>query len=98
MLVLERTHDDPYESVCQADPSHVQLVMIGGDVCYSRADWFPTLVPGPRPATCEDVIAWGTPMTIDTGFSSPATNPTPPLSQVRSLLVEAYPPIGPIFA
>ena len=40
VLVLERTHDDPYETVCQADPSHVQLVMIGGDVCYSRADWF----------------------------------------------------------
>ena len=37
-------------------------------------------------------------MTIDTGFRSPATNPTPPLSQVRSLLVAAYPPIGPIFA
>lgn len=98
VLVLERTHDDPYESVCQADPSHVQLVLIGGDVCYARADWFPSLVPGQRPATCEDVIAWGTPMTIDTGYRSPVKNPTPPLSQVRSLLVAAYPPIGPIFA
>ena len=34
---------DPYESVCLADPSWVELVCIGGDVTYGRADWFAAL-------------------------------------------------------
>src|SRR4029453_17104683 len=32
LLVLERHHPDPYENVCLADPSWVDLVSIGGDI------------------------------------------------------------------
>ncbi len=68
LVVLERHHPDPYENVCLADPSWVDLVCIGGDVTYARADWFGQL-SGPRPATTiEDLTAWGKPMRLDTGF------------------------------
>ncbi|MGQ4616293.1 amidohydrolase family protein [Nocardia sp. R7R-8] len=36
ILVLERHHNDPYENVLAADPSWVDLVCIGGDICYAR--------------------------------------------------------------
>jgi cytosine/adenosine deaminase-related metal-dependent hydrolase len=47
VLVVERHHEDPYENVCQADPSWVELVAIGGDVTYARTDWFTTLPTAP---------------------------------------------------
>ena len=31
--------EDPWENVVEADPSWVELVMIGGDLAYGRADW-----------------------------------------------------------
>lgn len=98
LLVLERHHEDPYENVCLADPSWVELVCIGGDITYGRADWVQTL-SGARPGgTVEDLTAWGKPMRLDTGFQSPAADPTPALGTVRGLLTAAYPAVGPIFA
>jgi len=32
------------------------------------------------------------------GYHSPANDPTPPLSTLRTQLINAYPPVGPIFA
>jgi 5-methylthioadenosine/S-adenosylhomocysteine deaminase len=98
LVVLERHHQDPYENICLADPSWVELVCIGGDITYGRADWFDTLSGAATGPTIEDLIAWGKPMRLDTGYQSPASAPTPPLSQVRALLTDAYPPVGPIFA
>ncbi|MDN5767368.1 MAG: amidohydrolase family protein [Humibacillus sp.] len=98
LVVLERHHEDPYESVCLADPSWVELVSIGGDITYARADWFTSLSGAAEGSTIENLIAWGKPMRLDTGFQSPAAAPTPSLSAVRSLLTAAYPAIGPIFA
>ncbi len=98
LVVLERHHEDPYESVCLADPSWVELVCIGGDVTYGRADWFDALSGGARGTTIEALTAWGKPMRLDTGFQSPGADPTPALSVVRGLLTTAYPAIGPIFA
>lgn len=95
LVVLERHHSDPYESVCLADPSWVQLVTIGGDVTYGRADWFDTLSGRAAGHTIEDLLAWGKPMRLDTGFQGPGE---PPLSEVRAALVGAYAPVGPIFA
>jgi cytosine/adenosine deaminase-related metal-dependent hydrolase len=97
LVVLERHHEDPYESVCLADPSWVELVSIGGDVTYARSDWFDELAGGVTGATIEDVTAWGKPMRLDTGYQSPAGNPTPPLSHIRGLLTAAYPAVGPVF-
>ncbi len=49
-------------------------------------------------ATIEDLVAWGKPMRLDTGFQSPANAPSPSLTEIRALLTSAYPPVGPIFA
>ena len=43
LVVFERHHEDLYENVCIADPSWVELVCIGGDITYGRADWFQKL-------------------------------------------------------
>ncbi len=96
LLVLERHHTDPYESVCLADPSWVELVTIGGDITYGRADWFDRLSGGASGRTIEDLIAWGKPMRLDSGYQGGSD--VPALSDVRGALVGAYPQIGPIFA
>ena len=98
LLVLQRHHNDPYENVCLADPSWVQLVLIGGDLTYGRTDWYPRLAATADSPTIEQLTAWGTPMTIDTGFHSNPNDPTPSLATIRTLLTGAYPPVGPIFA
>jgi cytosine/adenosine deaminase-related metal-dependent hydrolase len=96
LVVFERHHDDPYENVCIADPSWVELVCIGGDITYGRADWFKRLSGDAESPTIEDLVAWGKPMRIDTGFQS-APDPMS-LGQIRQSLTAAYPPVGPIFA
>jgi cytosine/adenosine deaminase-related metal-dependent hydrolase len=98
VLVLERHHSDLYENVCLADPSWVQLVLIGGDLAYGRTDWYTRLAATPTSATTEQLTAWGKPMTLDTGFHSNPNDPTPSLASIRALLTAAYPPVGPIFA
>nr|WP_296066020.1 amidohydrolase family protein [uncultured Actinoplanes sp.] len=98
ILVLERHHTDPYENVTLADPSWVQLVLIGGDVAYGRTEWYSRLVAAPQSPTVEHLLAWGKPMTLDSGFHSTPQQPAPSLSALRSLLTAAYPPVGPIFA
>ncbi|MDN5794416.1 MAG: amidohydrolase family protein [Intrasporangium sp.] len=96
LLVLERHHKDPYENVCLADPSWVELVTIGGDITYGRPDWFDRLSAAAVGHTIEDLVAWGKPMRLDTGFQGGSD--VPALSEVRAALVQAYPPVGPIFA
>ena len=98
LLVLERHHHDPYENVCLADPSWVDLVLIGGDLAYARTDWFTTLAAQNTGPTIENLTAWGKPMTLDTGYHSPTNDPTPPLTTLRTQLINAYPTVGPIFA
>ena len=39
LVVMARQDDDVHESVCDSTPADVELVMIGGDVAYGRADW-----------------------------------------------------------
>jgi len=96
LVVLERHHPDPYENVCLADPSWVDLVCIGGDVTYGRADWFGQLSGAASGTTIEDLTAWGKPMRLDTGFQGGSDVPS--LSAVRTALTSAYPAVGPIFA
>ena len=98
VLVLERHHSDPYESVCLADPSWVELVSIGGDITYAREDWFGQLSGNATSPTIESLIAWGKPMRLDNGFQSSASSPTPSLSTIRGQLTTTYPPVGPIYA
>ncbi len=98
ILVLERHHEDPYENVCAADPSWVDLVLIGGDVTYARSDWFTSLTGGATGVTVEHLTAWGKPMTLDNSYRTGTGGPPPALTSIRSLLTTNYPPVGPIFA
>ncbi|WP_165400368.1 amidohydrolase family protein [Motilibacter rhizosphaerae] len=90
VLVLERHHDDPWEDVCEADPSWVELVVLDGAPAYGRADWMASLRPAGAPPA-DPLIAWGKPVALDTGTSAP-------LPQTRAALIAQYPAIGPIFA
>jgi cytosine/adenosine deaminase-related metal-dependent hydrolase len=99
VLVLSRCHPDPYESVCAANPSDVELVLIGGGLAYGRTDWVPALAQDPHDPNLEPVLAWGRPMLLDTSYQGqPSTNPVPRLEQLRADLTSQYPPVGPIWA
>ncbi len=99
LLVLDSRHADPYENVCLAEPSWVQLVTIGGDLAYGRTEWVRKLAPQAA-GGLENVVAWGQDMLLDTSFEAhpdPA-KPSRRLAELRTALVSAYPPVGPIFA
>lgn len=100
LLVLERQRQDPYESVVAADPSWVQLVMVDGDLAYGRADWLSALVDPADRDRLEPVVAWGTPMLLDTSYRARPTSPhlPPTLAELRAALIAHYPQVGPIFA
>ena len=98
LLVLERHHHDPYENVCRADPSWVELVTVGGDITYARTDWFTRLATATASPTIEQLDAWGKQMTLDSGLHAPPNATTITLSNIRKQLTAAYPPVGPIFA
>ena len=77
-------------------PSWVELVTIGGDLAYGRADWV-----GPRTdsALYEPLVAWGKQMLLDTSFA--AVGPSADgggLGEIRKKLTGRYPQTGPIFA
>ncbi|MBB5858202.1 hypothetical protein ACFQ05_21535 [Amycolatopsis umgeniensis] len=61
LAVFERHHTAPWESVAAADPSQVQLVMIGHDAA----------------GNCESLIAWGKPMLLDTGYQAHPNDTAP---------------------
>jgi 5-methylthioadenosine/S-adenosylhomocysteine deaminase len=96
VLVLERHVEDPWENVVEADPSWVELVTIGGDLAYGRADWIKALA---APAEKEELIAWGKAMAMDTSYvAAPSGTTSPRLGELRARLLERYPQTGPIFA
>ncbi|HEV3401479.1 MAG TPA: amidohydrolase family protein [Acidimicrobiales bacterium] len=98
LAVLERRHEDPWVNVVEADPSWVELVMIGGDLSYGRADWITAVAPDAA-ARLEKVVAWGRPMLLDTAYTVGPPGETPPtLAELRAALIANYPPLGPIFA
>ena len=71
LTILQKHLDDPYENVVAAYPSWVELVMIGGDLIYGRADWVAQLS---TPADYEPVTAWGRPCCSTPG-SAPRRTP-----------------------
>jgi cytosine/adenosine deaminase-related metal-dependent hydrolase len=99
LVVMARQDDDVHESVCDSTPADVELVMIGGDVAYGRADWVRQLAADAGDPNLEQVVAWGRRMLLDTSFEvNPTGDPTPRLAQLRSSLTSVYPPVGPIWA
>ncbi len=96
LTVLERTFDDPWRSVVEAEPAAVGLVTIDGFLAYGRTEWMQQLAPGPE---MEPVLAWGRPMTLDTSFAAAASGQAPVrLRDLRKKLIARYPQTGPIFA
>ena len=96
LCVLQRQHPDPWESVLRSDRRAVELVTIGGDVAYGRADWVQALA---GPSEMEPVLAWGKAMALDLTYSVAATDTVPPrLGDLRAALLGRYPQLGPIFA
>jgi hypothetical protein len=92
LLVLERHHADPWESVLRADRRSVELVTIGGDIAYGRVGWVETLASGaPEPVT-----AWGERMALDLSYSVTASAAPPPrLADLRATLLARYNPSAP---
>jgi 5-methylthioadenosine/S-adenosylhomocysteine deaminase len=97
VLVLERRHDDPWESVLAADPSWTELVLIGGDVCYGRRAWVTDLAGAGRIGELEPVIAWGKQMLLDTTYAVRPQGTPPRLADLRARLIGGYPQVGPVF-
>ncbi|HEX2049295.1 MAG TPA: amidohydrolase family protein [Actinomycetota bacterium] len=96
VLVLERRHVDPYESILLSDRRGVELVVLGGDVAYGRRQWVEQLA---GPSERELVVAWGKDMALDLVYSVIASDTPPPrLADLRAEMVARYPAIGPIFA
>lgn len=99
IVVFARADSDPYESVCASAPSDVELVLIGGDLVYGRADWVGQLAQDPNDSRLEPVVAWGRPMVLDTGFEAhPDGSDGTRLQQLRADLTSTYPQVGPIWA
>src|SRR4051794_36928019 len=98
LVVFERRHSDPYENIALADPSWVEMVMIGGDIPYGRADWVQALTPADQHQRLEALIAWGQPMLLDTSFAAVPQGIPPTLEELRTELIGNYPQVGPIFA
>jgi 5-methylthioadenosine/S-adenosylhomocysteine deaminase len=99
LAVFERHRDDPWEAVAVADPSYVQLVMIGGDVAYGHSTLVGDMFDGDALAHFELQLAWGKPMLLDTSYQGhPKGDSPPPLSALRADLITAFPQVGPIFA
>src|SRR3954447_11837512 len=98
LVVFERRHSDPYENIALADPSWVEMVMIGGDIPYGRADWVQALTPADQHQRLEALIAWGQPMLLDTSFAAIPQGIPPTLEALRTELIGNYPQVGPIFA
>ena len=76
------------------------MTIIGGDIAYSRKDWITSQPPLASIETYEEVVAWGRPMMIDTGYTARATGAArpPTLTKLRANLTSRYPQTGPIFA
>jgi cytosine/adenosine deaminase-related metal-dependent hydrolase len=101
MVVLQRLHADPWQSVLLSDRANVQAVFLQGSLAYGEdciADELDLIVDG---TTRQFVIAWGRRMVLDTGTEpcpSGSQIPAPNLEQLRSEIIRLFPAVGPVFA
>jgi cytosine/adenosine deaminase-related metal-dependent hydrolase len=97
VLVLERHYEDPWENVLASGPQWVELVTIGGDLAYGRADWVGDVADA---QAYEPLIAWGKQMLLDTSFKSATAAGVNPgnLAEIRKKLLGRFAQTGPIFA
>jgi len=96
LVVLERRAADPWESVLASDRRAVDLVVLGGDIAYGRAEWVAALA---GPSQMEPVLAWGKRMALDLSYSVSASDAPPPrLADLRAALLARFPQAGPLLA
>jgi nucleotide-binding universal stress UspA family protein len=96
LVVLERSAEDPWESVVHADRRAVDLVVLGGDLAYGREDW---LAAFSGSGELEPILAWGKRMALDLSYSVSASDRPPPrLADLRAALLARDPEAGPVFA
>jgi hypothetical protein len=50
--------------------------MVDGELAYGHADWLGDLIDPPDRDRLELVLAWGTPMLLDTSYRARPTNPS----------------------
>ncbi len=101
VVVLSRHAEDPYVSVLLSDAHDVDLVMIGGEVTYTRAEWVDPLALGAAAPNLQPILAWGRHMMLDNGYrASPGEDPqaVPTLGDLRADLIGVFPQVGPIWA
>jgi 5-methylthioadenosine/S-adenosylhomocysteine deaminase len=99
LVVFERRLEDPWDNVVEAEPAWVDLVMIDGDLAYGRADWMDELISAGDQERLEPLTAWGQEMRLDASYTAGESDEEiPKLSKLRADLIDAYPPVGPIFA
>ena len=93
---------DPWEAVLDADPSAVELVMIGGDLAYGRRtgprDWRVAAADPDR--TAPNARSRGASRCCSTCAYSVRAQATPPpkFADLRASLIGRDPRVGPIFA
>ena len=73
---------------------------IGGNLVYGRRDWMGELAGDAGTAgEAEKVLAWGKPMLLDTTYAAAPSGEEPHrLAQLREILIDRFPQVGPIFA
>ena len=92
LVVLSRLAEDAFESVLLSDSHDVDLVMIGGDVTYTRTEWLEQIAPGATAPNLQPVIAWGKQMLLDNGFrGDPDDEAVPTLDDLRADLIKVLP-------
>jgi 5-methylthioadenosine/S-adenosylhomocysteine deaminase len=100
VVVLQRLHSSPWESVLLSDRADVRAVFVQGSLAYGEQAWAAALGLEGDDTTRTSVIAWGRRMMLDTGTEEGPSGPTPAptLTQLRSAILNLYLPLGPVFA
>jgi len=99
LVLLSRLAEEPHDSVLLSDTNDVEMVVIGGDVTYVRADWGEQLALSGSAPNLRPIIAWGKRMLLDNGYRfRPGQDGVPTLDELRADLVRVFPQLGPIWS
>jgi 5-methylthioadenosine/S-adenosylhomocysteine deaminase len=99
LVVLSRVAEEAHDSVLLSDTNDVEMVVIGGDVTYVRADWGEQLGLSGSAPNLRPIIAWGKRMLLDNGYRfRPGHEGVPTLDDLRADLVAVFPQLGPIWS
>jgi len=86
LLVIRRTEKDPYQSLLNASPADVRLVLIGGSPVYGDEDVMRTIAPA---SDLEPLSLCGSPKALDLTSAAVAQGPRPSWKQITDQLNRA---------